>query len=63
MLQFRFVILLKMVVDNKVANVMLDLVDIKVDHRIESVKVAKFIDVELRSSRWILCDLMKFLNL
>jgi hypothetical protein len=45
--------MLKMAVDNTVANVLLDLVDIKVAHRIESVKVAKFIDVVLRSGRLI----------
>jgi hypothetical protein len=45
--------MLKMVVDNKVANVMLDFVDFKVAHKIESVKVAKFIDDELRSGRLI----------
>jgi hypothetical protein len=42
-----------MVVDNKVANVMLGFIDIKVARMIESVKVAKFIDDELRSSRLI----------
>ena len=47
--------MLKMVVGNKVSNVMLGFVDIKVAHWIESVKVAKFIDDDLRSSRWIFC--------
>jgi hypothetical protein len=46
-----------MVVDNKVANVVLDFVDIKVAHMIESVKVAKFIDDELRSGRLIFCGI------
>ncbi len=51
MLHCWFVTMFKMVVDNKVANVMLDLVDFKVAHKIESVKVAKFIDDELRGGR------------
>ncbi len=57
MLHCRFVTMLKMVVDNKVANVVLDFVDIKVAHMIESVKVAKFIDDELRSGRLIFCGI------
>ncbi len=42
MLHCRFVILLKMIVDIKVANVMLEFVDIKVANRIDSFEVAKF---------------------
>ncbi len=38
---------------NKVANVMLEFVDIKVADRIDSFKVAKCIDDELRSGRLI----------
>jgi hypothetical protein len=53
MLHCRFVILLKMIVDIKVANVMLEFVDINVALRVDSVKVAKFIDEGLRSGRLI----------
>ncbi len=45
--------MLKMVDDYKVANVMFVFVDFKVAHRIGSVKVAKFIDDDLRSGRLI----------
>ena len=45
--------MLKLVFDNKVANVMLDFVDFKVALRVDSVKVAKFIDEDLRSGRLI----------
>ncbi len=47
--------MLKLVFDNKVANLMLDFVDFKVAHRIESVKVAKVMGDELRSGRLIFC--------
>jgi hypothetical protein len=53
---------LKVVAVNKVANVtMLDFVDIQVADRIDSFKVAGFIDVEVRSGRLIFCvDLRNF---
>ena len=63
MLHCWFGTMLKMVVDNTVANVMLDFVDIKVAHMIESIKVAKFIDDKLRSGRLNLLMLHLFWKL
>jgi hypothetical protein len=53
MLHCRFGSMLKVVVDNKVVNVMLEFLDIKVANRIDSFKVAKFIDEDLRSGRLV----------
>jgi hypothetical protein len=52
--------MLKVVVDNKVVNVTLEFVDIKVANRIDSFKVAKFIDEDWEAAVCFLCDLMKF---
>ena len=61
MLHCRFVIMLKMVTDNEVANFVLGFVDIKVACRIDSFKVAKFIDAEFEKRPFdLLCDLLQF---
>ncbi len=55
---FAVLVPLKVVAGNKVANVILIF---KVALRVDSVKVAKFIDEDLKSGRLIfLCDLLKF---
>ncbi len=52
-----------MVAVNKVANVtMLEFVDIKVADRVDSLKVAKFIDDEVRSGRLIYVCFVEILS-